>query len=82
VRDVPIGFEFATIIMRKRNQEVRPAKTNEKKKDANEVFVRRSLLRIAHDSFHAATSEKLHPTVELTGRREFIQSRYIGTDQS
>lgn len=60
--DVPVCFELPTIIVREWNQEIRPAKTNEKQKNADQVFVRRPLRGIGHDSFHAATSKKLHPT--------------------
>ncbi len=41
VGDVPIGFEFATIIARPLNQEIGPKKANKKKEDADQVFVRR-----------------------------------------
>jgi len=74
MRNVPIGFQFASIIVPNKSQKIRATKANEEKKYAYQVFVGRSLPGIAHDSFHAATFKKLHPTVELTRRREFIQA--------
>ena len=41
VGDIPMGFDFAAIIVRVWNQEIRRAKTNEKQKYADEVFIRR-----------------------------------------
>ena len=39
--DVPIGFDCAAIVVRVWNQKNRPARTNEKNKYTDEVFVRR-----------------------------------------
>ena len=41
VGDIPMGFDFAATVVRVWNQEIRRAKTNEKQKYADEVFIRR-----------------------------------------